>query len=240
MRTLSAVLVAMAIVGFRAAPSDVGKAAQSDMSLRGQQVPSTQTARPAVPAPTIVPEGNGAPVITDGLFSPGEWDDALRIALGEAVELRLKQYRDVVFIGVGGLSGAMIGASDLFLAVPGGPVHQLHVSAQLGEIVLPPTGDAPAFRFGLTSDWYANEQRRDQVEFARLQKEGKSPIEIITATAYPSDGIEFAIRRSKFPGQVWMMRLQTSFFFKDKPGGLVHPTATAERTTDGWLELRFK
>jgi hypothetical protein len=26
-----------------------------------------------------VPEGDGAPVLTDGIFSPGEWDDALRL-----------------------------------------------------------------------------------------------------------------------------------------------------------------
>jgi hypothetical protein len=52
-----------------------------------------------------VPQGNGAPVITDGLFSQGEWDDALRIPLGETVALHLKEYRGVVFIGVRGEGG---------------------------------------------------------------------------------------------------------------------------------------
>ena len=33
------------------------------------------------PAEVAVPEGNGVPVITDGIFSPGEWDDAHRLAL---------------------------------------------------------------------------------------------------------------------------------------------------------------
>ena len=202
--------------------------------------PQQQAEKPANVKPATVPKGNGAPVITDGLFSPGEWDDALRIALSETVELCLKQYRGVVFIGVRGLSTTRIGASDFFLAVPGGPVHQLHVSAQLGEIVLPPTGAAPPFRFGLTPDWYANEQRRDMQEAGRLEKEGKSPIEILMATSYPSDSIEFAIRRSKFPTQLWLMRLGTSVLRRDKPGWLVYPTAAAEKTTDGWLELRFK
>jgi hypothetical protein len=191
------------------------------------------------PAGITVPEGNGAPVITDGIFSPGEWDDAARLALSPTVELRVKQYRGVVFIGVRGTGSASVGPSDLCLAVPDGPIHQLHVSAQLGEIVLPPTGEAPPFRFGLTTDWYANEQRRDMREAERLEKEGKSPIEIITATSYPSDGIEFAIRRAKFPGPRWLMRLGVSVLADGKPGWLVHPAGAAERATQGWQVLRF-
>jgi len=206
----------------------------------GQPAPAVQAAKLAVTSPVTVPEGNGAPVITDGLFSPGEWDDALRIALSEAVELRLKQYRGVVFIGVRGPNTVSIGPSELSLAVPGGQIHKLHVSAQLYEVVLPPTGAEPASRFGLTPDWYANELRRDMVESERLEKEGKSPFEIIRATSYPSDGIEFAIRRSKLPGQRWLMRLSVSAFVGDKPGMLVYPKAAAERTTEAWLELRFK
>lgn len=77
-------------------------------------------------------------------------------------------------------------------------------------------------------------------EAERMAKEGKSPFEIIRATSYPSDGIEFAIRRSKFPGERWVMRLWASAFIGDKPGMLTYPTAAAERTTEGWVELRLK
>ena len=202
-----------------------------------QPVPSAQPAGPRPPAEIAVPEGNGVPVITDGLFSPGEWDDTLRLALTASVQLYLKQYRGVVFIGLRG-SGPP-GPSDLFLAVPGGPVHQLHVSAQLGEAVLPAAGDAPPLRFGYTPGWYANEQRRDMREAERLEKEGKNPIEIMIATSYPSDGIEFAVRRSKLPGSLWLMRLGASVLDGDKPAWLVHPAATSERTTEGWQILRF-
>jgi hypothetical protein len=199
-----------------------------------------QAEKAAPPKPVVVPEGNGVPVITDGNFGPGEWDDALRIPLSEAVELNLKQYRGVAFIGVRGLNRAMIGASELSISVPGGPIHLLHVSAQLGEVVLPPSGDAPPFRFGFTPDWYANEQRRDMRESERLEKEGKNPMEVLAATSYPSDGIEFAIRLSKFPGPRWLLRLGASFLAGGKPGWLVYPAAAAERSTEGWLEIRFK
>ena len=64
-------------------------------------------------------------------------------------------------------------------------------------------------------------------------------MEIMLATTFPSDGIEFAIRRSKFPGQRWLLRLSVSAATDGKPGALAYPPATVERTTDGWLELRF-
>jgi hypothetical protein len=191
----------------------------------------------APPAEIAVPEGNGAPVITDGLFSPGEWDDAAPVALAASIQLYLKQYRGVVFLGLRG-SGPP-GPSDLFLAVPGGPIHQLHVSAQLGETVIPATGEAPPLRFGYTPDWYANEQRRDVREAERLEKEGRNPIEAMIGSSYPSDGIEFAIRRSKLPGPRWLMRLGASVVDGGKPAWLVHPAGTSERTTEGWQALRL-
>ena len=208
--------------------------------------PGGQTA-PAAPgqqAPAVVdlsvPQGDGSPVITDGIFSPGEWDDARRVPLSDAVELCLKQYRGVVFVGVHRLGSAKIGPSELCLAEPGGPVLKLHVSAQLGEVVVPAEGDPPPFRFGFTPDWYANELRRDMDEAERLQKQGKSPMEIIAATSYPSEGIEFAIRRSKLPGPRWRTRLGTSVLADGKPGWLVHPAGTTERTTEGWQVLRLE
>ncbi len=196
--------------------------------------------QPPPPAPVVVPEGDGSPVITDGLFSPGEWDDALRLPLGETVTLHLKQYRRVVFIGVRGQGPLGNGPSELIQAAPGGPQHRHHVSAQLSEAVLTASNPDPRHRFGLTTDWYANEQRRDMEEAARLEKEGKDPLTIIRATAYPSDGLEFAIRRSKLPGQRWLLRLVASAMLAGGPGMLVYPPSSAEKTTEGWLELRLR
>ncbi len=194
---------------------------------------------PSAPLELAVPQGDGSPVITDGIFSPGEWDDARRVPLSDAVELCLKQHRGVVFVGLHALGSASVGPSELCVATPGGPVHKLHVSAQLGEVIVPPTGDAPPFRFGYTPDWYANELRRDMDEAERLQKQGKSPLEIILATSYPSDGIEFAIRRSKLPGSRWLVRLGISVAAAGRPGGFDHPQGTTERATDGWQVLRL-
>ncbi|RPJ84864.1 MAG: hypothetical protein EHM18_11380 [Acidobacteria bacterium] len=210
--------------------------------LQGAAKNTSDTPKPAGTSPVMVPEGDGAPVVTDGIFTAGEWDDAVPIPLREGAELRLKQYRGVVYVGVRSMNknAVEIGPSELFLAEPGGPIHRFHVSAQLSEVVLPPTGPVPASRFGFTVDWYANELRRDEEEAKRFQKEGKSPIEIIRATSYPSDGIEFAIRRSKFPGGRWLMRLWVSAFVDNQPGMFTYPPAAVERSTDGWVELQLK
>jgi len=202
-----------------------------------QATPDRETIAPP-PISVIVPEGNGAPVITDGAFSPGEWDDAARFSLGAGVQWYLKQYRGVVFIGLRGPARSSLGTTEISLAVPGGPITTFHVSAQIGEIVLPDSGNAPPVRWGATSDWYANEQRNDEKEAKRLEKEGKNRAEAFEATEYPYDGIEFAIRRSKFPGTRWLVRVNTRGRLEGgKFATLVHPPASPARTTDGWQVL---
>jgi len=188
--------------------------------------------------PLQVPTGDGTPVVTDGIFTPGEWDDAKSIDLNGAVRFYYKQFRGVVFLGIKAKERNGIGPSELSVAEPSGPICVLHVSNQLAERILPLEGEAPPLgHFGLTPDWYANELRRDMEEAERLQKEGKSPIEVMTASAYPSDGIEFAVRRVKFPGNRWLIRLAISFLDNGKPGWLIYPADCQERSTEGWLEL---
>ncbi len=192
-----------------------------------------------MPTPVSVPAGRCVPVVTDGLFTAGEWDDAARVAVADGVTLLVKAQGGVVFIGVRSQVQAGIGPSELFLAAPSGPVQRLHVSAQLAETVLPAAGEAPPYRFGLTTGWYANELRRDEALAASLMKEGRPPIEKLMATAYPSDGIELAVRREKIAGAVWLLRLAVSAVSAGRPGMVVYPPDTAERATAGWLELRL-
>ncbi len=198
------------------------------LPVHAQQPVTEQHVVAAIAQSVVVPTGNGVPVITDGIFTPGEWDDAQLIALGETLALRVKEYRGVVFIGLRGPVG--IGPADLFVSVPGGPICQLHRSAQLAENIVPPSGELPPLkRFGFTPDWYANEQRWDTDEAERLQKAGKTPLEIMRAASYPSQGIEFAIRRSKFPGERWLIRLEgTAFLTPDIPAVLMYPPDTSK------------
>ena len=197
-------------------------------------------AKPAPGSPIAVPEGNGAPVITDGAFSPGEWEAAQRIPVGNSVVLYLLQWRDVVYVGIRGESGGSIGPSEVSLAAPGGPILKLHVSSQLAEATLSPGGEFSPMRMGFSSGWYANEQRRDDALIARLQKEGRPPGEIMQAASYPSDGIELAVRRSKLAGDRWLLRLSVSAVDGSRPGMLTWPAGTEEKATAGWAELKLK
>jgi hypothetical protein len=52
------------------------------------------------PASLTVPAGNGQPVLLDGLFSPGEWDDALNMPVHERVDLLLKRNSGHLFLGL--------------------------------------------------------------------------------------------------------------------------------------------
>jgi hypothetical protein len=218
----------------------------------GQQAATADKAQHTRVDPVMVPTGDGAPVITDGIFTPGEWNDALALPVADSVTLLLKHYRGVVFVDARGA----VGPSDLYLAPPGGPIQELHVSAALAQVMVPASGPEPEWRVGFTTDWYANEFRRDEQAFRRMQKEGRDARAINQATAYPVEGIEFAIRRSKLPGQVWLMRLDMSALIGGREGGLTYPPAVfvvpegppgagsgpprPSLTADRWLELHFK
>jgi hypothetical protein len=227
----------------------------------GQQAPAARQEQAARVEPVTVPASDGAPVITDGVFTPGEWDDALKIAIADGVTMFLKvapagtavpgrEFREVVFVGVRGATGP----ADLCLAPVGGPILRLHVSCALGQVLVPLTGEGPKLRLGFTTDWYASELRRDEQAFQRMLEEGRSEREARQATTYPLEGLEFAIRRFKVPGRVWMMRLAASGVAANS-GTIIYPPGAApfdpaegapsagrgaERTTDGWLELLFK
>lgn len=96
---------------------------------------------------------------------------------------------------------------DIFLEDAAGRVHQLHASAQIGERALADTlwgdWDNPAWRWGNHVDWIANEAKVDSAQPAGLP---------FSARAYPADGTEFQIRRSRFPGGRWRIRVDVGLF----------------------------
>jgi hypothetical protein len=79
-----------------------------------------------------IPKGKGEPVLLDGLFSPGEWDDAWQKDLGSGVRLYLKKSGGHVYIGVR-YSPFKGSVADLFISPDGRAIFHLHASAQIGE-----------------------------------------------------------------------------------------------------------
>ncbi|MBE0713437.1 MAG: hypothetical protein MUQ25_09345 [Candidatus Aminicenantes bacterium] len=193
------------------------------------------------PQTVRVPEGNGKPILTDGIFSPGEWDDALKIPIRPNVELLLKKSAGFVFVGIRYIPFTL-SVVDLFISPDGKAIRHLHVSAQLGERLLndtPGTDDDPEFIWGDTTGWYANEIRWNERKVQAMIKEGKDSGQAQEASLYKYDGFEFQIRQSKFGSNEWLVRLETPTAPNwAKP--VVFPEGTDTVSTRGWLKLVFK
>jgi hypothetical protein len=185
----------------------------------------------------VVPDSDGDPVLVDGLFTEGEWDDAAKIDAGGGVTLLFKQEAGHVFIGVM-CPRLQTPVVDLFIQTPGEHPHQLHASAQIGERLVGGGEDVP-FVWGRSPDWQANEVRWDQARREQLVAEGMDQDEAQRKTIFPYQGFEFQIRHRKLGGTEWRLRVEVPSF-PDYDTPLVFPAETEVGNTDGWLRLKLR
>jgi hypothetical protein len=201
-----------------------------------QACPQAEPSSSSVPAQeTIrVPEGNGKPVLLDGLFARGEWDDALKISINDRIELCLKVNSGHLFLGLK-YDEAVGVVTDIWMASDDKTVYQMHSSGQLGEgaLSLPIVDDKTVpIIMGYTKDWDANEIKSDSKKKAEWQEAGR-PKEGYRQTLFPSDGKEFQIVLSKFSGRRLKIRLMSG----DSKGLVIYPKNTDLKSTKNWLEL---
>ncbi len=187
-----------------------------------------------------VPHG-GTPVMTDGVFSLGEWDDAARIEVNDSLSLYLKQNQGHAFVGVRS-PDLVVPVFNLFISPAEGRVHQLHISAQIGERALDTSSadaEDPDFVWGYSPQWYANEIRWDERRLREIVESGaKSRDDAFPDVIFPYDGAEFQIKQSKYNAGEWRLRLEIAWHSAyDDP--LVFPPGTARKDTDGWMTLVF-
>ncbi len=187
-----------------------------------------------------VPEGNGMPVLLDGIFSPGEWIDAKKIDIHNNVSLYLKKYRGHVFIGIK-IAPYSSSVVDIFISPDGHSIYHLHASAQIGERLLNENSgpwDNPSFTWGNSVDWYANEVRWDNGKMQDLIKQGKSRDEAQEMSCFKYEGFEFQIKQSKFPSDEWLFRIEVPMA-PDWDSPIIYPNETVMRSTTGWIKLRW-
>ncbi len=187
-----------------------------------------------------VPEGNGRPVLLDGLFSPGEWEDAKRIEIHPNVHLYLKRYGGHVFIGIK-ITPYKTSVVDMFISPDGKNIHHLHTSAQIGErLVNKDSGpwDNPSFTWGYSVDWYANEIRWDNGKMQELMKKGKSRNEAQEMSYFTYDGFEFQIKQSKFSSDQWLFRVEVPMA-PDFEKPVIYPSGTVMKSSKGWIMLEI-
>ena len=185
----------------------------------------------------VVPAGNGTPVLIDGTFSPGEWEDAAALKVSEEITLYVKQYRGHVFIGVH-CPEFKVKVCDLFINAGGSDIWKFHVSAQLVEMLLLKDGSPADRRPGKTKLWYANEVRWDEKALNEIVKAGKKTRDqAFPEVVYPYDGFEFQIKLEKFNKNRWLIRVAVLYTVDGKE--YFFPRDTKKNNTAGWLELIF-
>jgi len=130
-------------------------------------------------APIAVP--GGAPVTLDGVFSPGEWEDAASVPLSEGFTLHFKRHGGDLLLAIRYPAPAAAGV-DLFLGTPGGSLLNLHASARLGER-LPQGSGWPPWVWGNNRLWDSH------------------------VTMTPQPGREFRIARARLPAGTVRLRI---------------------------------
>jgi len=187
-----------------------------------------------------VPEGSGKPVLLDGLFSDGEWEDAKKIDIHQNVSLYLKKYLGHVYIGIK-ITPYKTSVVDMFISPDGKSIHHLHTSAQIGERLVDENSgpwDNPSFIWGYSVDWYANEIRWDNGKMQELMKKGTDRNEAQEMSYFKYDGFEFQIKEQKFSSDQWLFRIEVPMAPDfDKP--IVYPAGTAMKSTKGWIRLEI-
>lgn len=166
-----------------------------------------------------VPATTGSPIMIDGNFSPDEWRDALVIPASASVKIYVQQVKGHVFIGIRKETGPPVYV-DLFLVTGESRLHNLHASMQLGERLL--SGDKwtdtePATSWGVHHDWTANEAKSDPKRDRNLP---------IAERLLPADGVEFQLRRSRFSGKQWQVRIEVRDFVGKAPDIVFPPNST--------------
>jgi len=176
-----------------------------------------------------VPQGNGTPVLIDGKISVDEWRDAAVITAAPSIKLYLKQFRGHVFIGLK-MRTASPSYVDMFLLTGDNQLYNLHASMQVGERLL--TDDAwsdtsPPNHWGNHVDWIGSEAKID------AEKDRNLPM---AKRLFPYDGMEFQLRRARFVGKQWRIRIEVRDFAGQVPD-IIFPRISERKNTTPWAIL---
>lgn len=180
--------------------------------------------------PIRVPHALPRAVLLDGKMDPEEWEGSLDVPVAGPIRLSFLDAGGYLLVGVL-TEGRAPRPVDLFVQDSSGAVHQLHASAAIGERLLADTlwtDTDPAWRWGNHVDWMANEAKVDS---------WRPPELLLGERMFPSDGVEFQIRRSRFSGTRWRLRVEIGTF-PGTEGTFVFP-ATATRDPATWAVLEF-
>jgi hypothetical protein len=168
-----------------------------------------------------VPQGRS--ILVDGKISTAEWADAAKIELGGGAQLFVKQHDDYVLLAVIFPTGNN-GFVDLFIAPDSREIFDLHASAKLGERATSTPDKWPDWSWWNNKDWIANGSRVESFDEKKF---------------LPENAREFQIKRTRFPGKEWRVRLVLSVDHGQNYSELRLPEAKPAKGSEQWLTLRL-
>jgi hypothetical protein len=164
-----------------------------------------------------VPRGKA--ILLDGKFSPGEWQDSAEIVLSGSVKLYVKSSQHYLFLCVRPAKEHQFGV-DLYLSDSSREIHNLHVSAKLGERTLKAT-EFPEWQWWNNRQWSGNVSR---------------VVSFDEKTFLPDEVKELQISRHRFSGNQWLVMLE----MHTAEGSQSFPAKATSKKAGNWLLLTFK
>ncbi len=170
-------------------------------------------------APLVAPArtGDAVPVLINGRFARGEWEEAAAAAIEDRVRILVCRDRFFVYLGIRFLRDMHTGV-DVYLAAAGETPRRLHVSAAIGEAAYA-GGVWGDLRWGANSLWSAN-------SVGLIVEDGKQK-------TVPLEGFELQISLSMFAGTSWRVYLHL------KRPELTYPASASAADPAGWLEIKL-
>ena len=186
-----------------------------------------------------VPFGMIKQVIADGMFTNGEWEDALNYSIAENYEIYFKADTEILCIGLKSVLPIGECVCEIRITSDEKEVFLLHVSGELGEGVsgFPAT---TSFSVNKTKYWEANFSKSDTLK-TKAWFDAGLPIELYDGTYEKKDGIEFIINRKKFTNNSlkftigWItIEVKENNYVKNKYN---YPENASLKSADNWLDL---
>lgn len=164
-------------------------------------------------------------VMIDGVFSEGEWQQAVSVDVPGTARLYFQRSADFVYIAVQ-YTNSPSGIVDLYLSPREREIFDLHASAKLGERQLS-ANTFPDWRWWNNHDWTANISRVDSFE---------------QRTFLPTPIREYQIRHSRFGSNAWRVRFELTAMGpnNETQAHVIFPHGTTDTSTAGWLELNLE
>ena len=183
----------------------------------------------------IVPAGNGDKIVSDGIFSKGEWSGAHIVSIAEDFNLYIIAYSGNLYIGLKSaeLIGVMV--SEIYFTSNEKEYFNLHSSSALGEGINT-FGNSPKFTVNSNKGWEANTEKQNMERLEKWKSDGK-PIEKYSDTHEKLDGKEYKVSLNKFEGKHLRMKMRIIFVKGATKKIVNYPKNSSFDDSNDWIEL---